>query len=106
MIKWLCLISYFFLLANQFTLNELEEQYNSSSPSVVLDWDGDGELDFDHEDEEDAEARSLGKWSLDIYSPPDFVSTLNVDPHKLCFFYPNLSDQNVFIKIKYPPRAS
>lgn len=106
MVKWLCLITYLFLLANQFTVSELEEQLNSSSPTVAFDWDGNGDLDFDHEGEDDGESQSLGKLSLDIYSADYFLFQWDEAQREFSAFYKNIFDQNVLSEIEYPPRAA
>lgn len=59
-------VFYTFALMNQFSANEFEEDYNSStSKEFYIDFDGDGEFDLDDDSDSEEGFSKKGKLSFD-----------------------------------------
>lgn len=67
LLKCLCLFSYLFLCLQTFSLNEIEEQYNSASSfKNRSDIDGDGHFELEN-DSDDQSAPTLNFLSLSLH---------------------------------------
>lgn len=67
LLVFICFFAYLTVTLSQFSLNELEEDFNSATiVENYIDFDGDGVFDFEDDPEEDEENSENTKVSLEI----------------------------------------
>lgn len=101
---FLCLSTYITLCFHQFTLNELEETYNSSvSLDKFIDFDEDGFFDLDDDNNEEEDFKS-SKVSIDFYFSHHFALVSIKKNIEFYIFRDNLNGFLYISQILRPPR--